>query len=423
MKRRRLDLIVFPLVLLIGILFGSWQVSTMPGVPAHGRYHPSDMDDLQEQLLGHSVLPKFYSAASDHPAWLGICSLYQKTSEATGLQEMELWNLAMPLLVGVNLGLFFALARQLRFNCTQALALTAVLLSTGATMTWSVVLETHVLAPTSLLIAALIVSNRRLTSRLWGRPTPFAIATYGLALAIAASITITNMMLAILAVVPGNLFRTPSPARFVRRTLQRLPTLVVSGLVATGLLAFVHVATWYAIQDREMRQFLEILGERHLIEHMAGSWWETILSLAWIAPPMDAYHGNPEEIEMLALKRNWTTAPAYVSGLIVFVLTLCSLRVMSPRTLFLPGFVLFGVVLHSIYGLGESFLYAANYTWASLISIGLLGRAVMPRQLTWVALALAVALFIVNILIWQYGVNWIIENNYILPSSLDPPAQ
>ena len=73
MSVQRVDLILFPLVLLIGILFGSVQVASMPGVPSHGRYHASDMDDLQQQLLGHTVMPKPYAAASDHPAWLMIC--------------------------------------------------------------------------------------------------------------------------------------------------------------------------------------------------------------------------------------------------------------------------------------------------------------------------------------------------------------
>ena len=106
MVNRRVDLILFPLVLLVGILFGSVQVASMPGVPSHGRYHPSDMDDLQEQLLGHAVLPKPYAAASDHPAWITICGMYQRVSAASGLQGMRLWNILTPMMLGVNLCLF-----------------------------------------------------------------------------------------------------------------------------------------------------------------------------------------------------------------------------------------------------------------------------------------------------------------------------
>ena len=164
-----------------------------------------------------------------------------------------------------------------------------------------------------------------------------------------------------------------------------------------------------------MKQFLEILAERHLMEYMNGAWWDSILSVAWIAPPMDAYSGMPEDEDMLALRRTWATAPAYISGLIVALLTICSLRVMSARMLFIPGFVLFGIVLHSIYGLGESFLFVANYTWASVISIGFLARTLMPRQLGWVAFALATIMLIVNLAIWTHGIEWISENNYLLP--------
>ncbi|MAJ45763.1 MAG: hypothetical protein CBC35_00370 [Planctomycetes bacterium TMED75] len=419
MRIPRVDLVLFPVVLLIGILVGSVQVAWMPGVPEHGRYHPSDMDDLQEQLLGHAVLPKPYAAASDHPAWITICGMYQTASAATGLRGMQLWNLVTPGLLGVNLCLFMGLARQLRFTRWLALSLTAVFLASGATITWSVVLETHVLAPTGLLLTALILTNRRFTSQLWGRPTPEAIAIYGLAIALAASITITNLMLAILAVLPVNLFRQPRPVRLAHRTMKRFPTLMTAFLVGIGLLAFVHLTGWYLTQDRDMRQFLEVLvrggGDRLiLLQGIPGSRWESILALAWIAPPLNAYIGSPEALDLLVLDRTWSTAPAYLSGLIVLLLTICSLWVVSARTMFIPAFVLFGVVLHSVYGLGESFLFSANYTWATVLSIGLLVRTVAPRQLGWITVVLATALFIVNILIWKDGIAWIIEYDYIL---------
>ena len=417
---RRVDLILFPLVLLVGILFGSVQVASMPGVPSHGRYHPSDMDDLQEQLLGHAVLPKPYAAASDHPAWIAICGMYQRMSAASGLQGMRLWNILTPVMLGVNLCLFLGLLRQLRFSRWQSLGLTAVLLATGATITWSVVLETHVLAPTSLLLVALILTNRRITSRLWTRPTPTSVGTYGVAFALAASITITNIMLAILAVLPLNVFRHPKPNLLLARTMRRIPTLMTAFLVGIGILAFVHLVGWYLTQDRDMRQFLEVLVRGGgdgiiLFQGIPGSRWESVLSLAWIAPPMDAYKGSPEALDLLALERGWSTAPAYISGFLVLLLTIFSLRVVSARTMFIPAFALFGVVLHSLYGLGESFLFSANYTWATVVSIGLLGRAVMPRQLGWIALVLAMIMLVVNLLIWKYDIDWIVEYNYILP--------
>ena len=169
-----------------------------------------------------------------------------------------------------------------------------------------------------------------------------------------------------------------------------------------------------------MRQFLEVLVRGGgdgiiLFQGIPGSRWESVLSLAWIAPPMDAYKGSPEALDLLALERGWSTAPAYISGFLVLLLTIFSLRVVSARTMFIPAFALFGVVLHSLYGLGESFLFSANYTWATVVSIGLLGRAVMPRQLGWIALVLAMIMLVVNLLIWKHGIDWIVEYNYILP--------
>ena len=146
-----------------------------------------------------------------------------------------------------------------------------------------------------------------------------------------------------------------------------------------------------------------------------GSWWESCLSVAWIAPPLNAYQGSPEALDLLALDRSWPTIPAYVSSFVVVLLTICSLRFVSARTMFIPAFVLFGIALHSVYGLGESFLFSANYTWASVIAIGLLVRAVLPRQLGWLALSIALILFIANVLIWKHGIEWLTENNHLLP--------
>ena len=415
----RVDLALFPVVLLVGVLFGSMQVASMPGVPAHGCYHPSDMDHLQDQLLGRSVRPNPGAAGADHPAWLAICGAYQKLSDATGLQGMRLWNTAMPVLLGLNLCLFLGLVRQLRFTRTQAIGLTALFLSTGATITWSVVLETHVLAPTGLLLTALILTNRRVSSRLWTRPTPEALAGYGVAVALAASITITNIMLAVLAVLPVNVFRHPRCGRLVSRTMRRLPTLTTALLAGIGLLAFVHISGWYLIQDRMMPQFLELLvpgtGDSTLVlMGIPGSRWESIVALAWIAPPIDGYSLLPDR-PLFVLHRDWSTVPAYLSGLLVLVLTICSLRACSARTMFIPCFAIFGVVLHSLYGLSESFLFSANYTWASVVSVALLGRRIAPRQLGWITFTLATILCLVNLMIWHHGIEFIIENEYILP--------
>ena len=118
---------------------------------------------------------------------------------------------------------------------------------------------------------------------------------------------------------------------------------------------------------------------------------------------------------MLAIDFNWTTVPAYVSGVIVLLLTVCSLRVVSARAMFIPLFPLFGILLHAIYGRGESFLYSANYDWATVISIGLLGRALFPRSLNWIVIVVGIAMLVANILIWRNGLAWIVENDHLLP--------
>ena len=164
-----------------------------------------------------------------------------------------------------------------------------------------------------------------------------------------------------------------------------------------------------------MRQFLEVLNERRLMSGMKGSWWDSVLCLAWIAPPMDAYSGDLTKLEMLAIKRNWMTMPAYVTGLLILSLTVCSIRFIPTRQAFIPAFVVFGVLLHSVYGLGESFLFTSNYTWASVIAIGLLTRSLLPARVTLIAYLVAVPMFVLNAVIWRHGIDWIIENHYLLP--------
>ena len=401
-------------LILAGVLAGFLQIDAMPGVPTHGRYHASDMDDLREQLLGYSARPKDYAAGPDHPAWYAICGIYQKTSSAFGLDGMELWNIAAPGLLGLNLALLFTLARQIGFSTFHAMALSTVWLGTAGTINWSVVLETHVLAPTSLLLAALILSHPRFFPRIWNRASPTTLAAYGLAIALAASITITNGALAALALVPARFVRRLRPRRLTGEMTRRFPTLFTAGLAGIGVLALVHTAGWYLVQDPNMQHFLEILGERRMLPSMEGGWWDSILALAWIGPPMSQYHGTPPET-MLALDFNWTTIPAYVSGLFVLLLTACSLRVVPARATFIPLFALFGVLLHAIYGRGESFLYTANYGWATVISIGLLGRVVFPRSIAWIALVLGITMLVANTLIWRSGLEWIVENDYLLP--------
>jgi hypothetical protein len=414
MPPNRFTFACFMALILAGALVGFLLVDAMPGVPTHGRYHASDMDDLQQQLLGYSARPKDYAAGADHPAWYAICGLYQKISSAFGLDGMQLWNIAAPCLLGLNLALFFALAKQIGFSTAHAMALVMVWLGTAGTTNWSVVLETHVLAPTSLLLAALILSHPRLTPRLWNRVSSTNLAAYGLAIAIAASITITNGALAALALVPARFIRRPRPRPLISEMKRRLPTLLTAGLVGLGLLSLVHVAGWYLVQDPTMQQFLAILGERRILAYMEGGWWDSILALAWIGPPMSQYHGTPPET-MLALDFNWTTVPAYFSGFSVLLLTACSLRLVPARAMFIPLFPMFGILLHAIYGRAESFLYTANYGWATVISIGLLGRVFFPRSLGWIALVLGIAMLVANTLIWRSGLLWIVENDYILP--------
>ena len=400
------------LLFLAGIIFGNIQLDLLPGIVAHGWYHPSDMDWITAQILGTKP-PSGFIPGADHSVWAALCGIYQKSASILGLSGLRLWTIVIPLIVELNLCLFLALTLRLGFTLGQGFGLTTVFLSTGATITWSVVPETHVIAPTSLLLVALLLSSRQLVPRLWTRPTPSRLGTFGVVIALAASITITNVMLPLLAAIPAMFVRKGRPILLLKETCRRVPTILTTGFVGIGLLALVHLAVFHLTNDPWMKQFLDILNERRIVRVMEGSWWESVLALAWFAPSISDYTGDPPHT-LMQLKQTWPTLIAYFSGLLVLILTVCPLRIATARSIHIQAFALFGVVLHSVYGLCESFLFSANYTWASVIAIGLLGRSLFPRSIGWVLLAIAAPLFIANAVNWKRGVDWIIENDFIL---------
>ena len=191
--------------------------------------------------------------------------------------------------------------------------------------------------------------------------------------------------------------------------------MITAGLVGVGILAFVNLAGWYLNQDPEMSRFLAVASERQYLAYMMGSWWESVLAVAWIAPPMDEYIGFHNDTWFL-LRRNSSTMPAFLSGALVFMLTVCSIRFASSRGIFIPVFVVFGITLHAIYGRSESFLFAANYAWATVISLGVLIRAVAPHRLFQFSIAISIILYVINLVIWRHGLDWIMDNNYLLPN-------
>ncbi|MCP4835223.1 MAG: hypothetical protein GY895_10720 [Phycisphaera sp.] len=78
------------LVLFAGMLVGFLQVDALPGLPTHGRYHASDMDDLRMQVLGFTARPQEYPAGADHPAWYLIRGIHQQASSRLGLEGLRL---------------------------------------------------------------------------------------------------------------------------------------------------------------------------------------------------------------------------------------------------------------------------------------------------------------------------------------------
>lgn len=399
----RIDGVACVLLLFAGTLFGLLLAGVVEtGAFAFGEYHASNTSEILIQLRGESARPSINAAGPDHPAWLAFCGVYRRVATALGCPGTTLWLRAAPVMIGVNLALLFIILRRLRFRRADSLGLVALFASLGATINWSVVVETHVLSPTSLLLATLLVIHHPGIGRRERSPRPRDLLAYGVAMALAASVTITNVMLGILAAVPFADFRRGALRKAAIRSGRRLPTVMVSGLIGVGILAIVNVVGWYLWKDPEMRQFLDVLFERRLIPHMVGSWWDSIITLAWVAPPVDAYSGRTDWFR--ALDRDWSTAPAYASGLLVLLVVLWSLRVADSRAIFIPAFALFGVVLHAIYGKSESFIFSPAYAWATVVAFGIVGRHHLPRCLAVLSFATAAVLLPVNLAIWMRGI-------------------
>ena len=93
------------------------------------------MDDLQEQLRGCSARPKEYAAGADQTDWYAISGLHPRASTALGLEGMRLWNIATPMPAGIEPRPLHVTRETDRFPTLEALALTMVLLGTGAAIT------------------------------------------------------------------------------------------------------------------------------------------------------------------------------------------------------------------------------------------------------------------------------------------------
>ena len=127
-----------------------------------------------------------------------------------------------------------------------------------------------------------------------------------------------------------------------------------------------------------------------------------MLSLAWIAPPADAYSGPLDGFR--SLDRDWSTVPAYASGFLVLLVVLLSLRLADSRSIFIPAFALFGFGLHAIYGKSESFIFAPAYAWATVVAFGIVGRHCFGKRLVIVGFTTAATLLSINLTIWLLSV-------------------
>ncbi|MAB71188.1 MAG: hypothetical protein CMJ54_01635 [Planctomycetaceae bacterium] len=402
-SRRSRDVSVCLFLLAFGTVCGLLLATAVEtGVFAYGEYHASNGSAVLSQLTGDSIQPVINSAGPDHPAWLAFCGVFHRVAAAIGRPVTDVWLHATAVMLGVNLMLLFLILGRLRFRTTERLALVALLVSLGATVNWSIVVETHVLSPTSLMLASLLVlGNPALRPR--GRSARAGDAiTYGIAMALAASVTITNVMIGILAALPLAALRNGRIRKAGRIFSRRFPLMLTSGLVGIGLLALVNLVGWYLWKDPEMRQFLDVLGERRLVQLMEGSWWDSVLSLAWIAPPADAYSGPLDGFR--SLDRGWSTVPAYASGFLVLLVVLLALRLADSRSIFIPAFALFGFGLHAIYGKSESFIFAPAYAWATVVAFGIVGRHCFGKRLVIVGFTTAATLLSINLTIWLLSV-------------------
>ncbi len=402
-SRRALDVSVCLFLLAFGTVFGlSLALFVETGAFAYGEYHASNGSAILMQLTGESIRPVINSAGPDHPAWLAFCGVFHRVAGAIGLPVTDLWIYVTAVTLGVNLMLLFLVLRRLRFRMTERLALVALLVSLGATINWSIVVETHVLSSTTLLLASLLILGNPALRRRGRSARPDDALAYGLTMALAASVTITNVMIGILAALPLATLRNGRIRKATRTLGRRFPLMLVSGLVGIGILALVNVAGWYLWKDPEMRQFLDVLGERRLIQMMEGAWWDSVLSLAWIAPPADAYSGPLDGFR--SLDRDWSTVPAYASGFFVLLVVLIALRLADSRAIFIPAFALFGFGLHAIYGKSESFIFAPAYAWATVVAFGIVGRHCFRKHLVIVGFTTAAILLSVNLTTWMLGV-------------------
>ncbi len=354
-------------------LFSLWLYLNGGGYVAEQgpSFHGSDILRVRENLLNPKSEIFTYQNLSTHPLFGLICIVAQFVQKMTGLTAFQIYALLAFLQGALHGLLLYICSRLWGASLVLALAIVAFYCSTAGFIYWTSITETHIWAGLSLLI--LIAMAR------WDPQQPEQKTSWGaVSFAVSFSIVVTNGMAWLISRLQLD---RPSPREalrilFQQSTILRLATELLAGL---GLILLAYAVTRSLLPGRVGPP----LAFGHNVEFVRAT----------LALPFNGFNA----IGLLGPKLDFSTSGVTFANAAFGILACGSFFLVPPRLRFVPAFLLFALVFHSIFARFEGFLFSGVYTAAATLVFGFALSAWFKRGAAIALFALSVPLAIVNV--------------------------
>ena len=347
-------------------LFSFWlYVRGGAFVVEQGPFYGSDVVRVRENLL-HPLSQLYnYSNLTMHPLFGLICIAAQLVHKLTGFSEYQIYGLTAFLQGALSGLLLYVCGRLWGASTALALAMVAFYCSTATFIYWSGTLETHIWAGLSLLI---VVAMAR-----WNPKQPEQqMFLGGLSFMVSFSILVTNGMAWLLSRLPLDRAspREAIRAIFQQSTILRVATELLAGL---GLILLGFTVTRSFLHDGRVGAPLAFSQEAQFVK----STFEF---------PLNGFNA----IGLLGPRLDYAMSGAVFANAIFGLAACATFFLVPPRLRFVPAFLAFVLILHSMFARYQGFLFSGAYAAIAVLVLGLALRA-------WLKRGAAIALFLISV--------------------------
>lgn len=335
-------------------------------------FYGADIFRVRENLLHPLSQAYNYSNLTMHPLFGLICVATQMVHKITGFSEYQIYAL-MAVLQGALSGLLlYACGRLWGASTALALAIVAFYCSTAGFVYWSSITETHVWAGMSLLIVVAIAR--------WNWKQPEQQAFFGvISFTVSFSIVVSNVMVWLFSRLPLDRAspREVVRALFQQSTVLRIATEMLAGL---GMILLGYTVTRSFLPGGHVGTPLAFGQEAQFVRPTFVLPFNGFNAMGLIAPRLD-----------------YTTSGAVFVNAAFGLMACATVFLVPPRLRFLPAFLAFALLFHSLFARFQGFLFSGIYTAAASLVLGLALSSLLGRRATIALFALSVPLAFVNV--------------------------